>query len=238
MPGHVDLHLHSHLSFAFAAATVCHCKLEGLSGPPLQRATRWSAIHPGQPPYFFPVEGHGCIRMNSRRTAVDLWIRLNACWGSRLTAMMQHAIKFVRAFMGRLYIGGDYLVAFLELRGWNTGYIRWSVFIETSRHLTSPGLGIVGSSTGGFSRFNISTLPFGNDIFDLRGLGFFLDFVAMGRFYFLAGAGAIGTTGATTCGPGFGSVGFGSVAAFKSACAFSSLRRRPVRTSSMSSGTR
>src|SRR5262245_88253 len=50
----------SHLSFAFAAAVVCHCMLEGESGPPQASGLIWSTTYPGHAPLVFPVEGQGC----------------------------------------------------------------------------------------------------------------------------------------------------------------------------------
>ncbi len=55
---------HSTLSFAFAAWTVCHCMFDGSSRPPCLSAWTWSTTYPGHAPCVFPVEGHGCERMN------------------------------------------------------------------------------------------------------------------------------------------------------------------------------
>jgi len=40
---------YSHLSLAFASATVCHCIFEGLSGPPRLSGMMWSTTYPGRP---------------------------------------------------------------------------------------------------------------------------------------------------------------------------------------------
>ena len=71
---------YSILSFAFAAAVVCHCMLPGSSAPPRFSGRMWSTTYPGQAPERFPVEGQGWDRRNAVRAA---GLRLIRPWLSR-----------------------------------------------------------------------------------------------------------------------------------------------------------
>ena len=55
-----DRHCASVLSFALAAANVCHCMLLGASVPPHSSGFTWSMTYPGHRPTLLPVAGHGC----------------------------------------------------------------------------------------------------------------------------------------------------------------------------------
>jgi hypothetical protein len=70
---------YSHLSFAFASVTVCHCMFDASSAPPRFSGLMWSITHPGHAPLERPVDGHGCDFLKSRlaralRRLVRWWL--------------------------------------------------------------------------------------------------------------------------------------------------------------------
>lgn len=70
-------------SFSLAASTVCHCMLDGASGPPAQRGVMWSTTQPGHAPRDFPVAGQGCDRLNSSTAARE------RCWSAALATLQK-----------------------------------------------------------------------------------------------------------------------------------------------------
>src|SRR5208282_2171722 len=75
-PGH--RHCASVLSFAFAAADVCHCMLLGASVPPHSSGFTWSMMYPGHRPAVLPVAGHGCCFLKLLIAALERrWNRLS-----------------------------------------------------------------------------------------------------------------------------------------------------------------
>ena len=71
---------HSHVSFCFAASTVCHCMFDGASAPPRFSGTTWSITYPGHAPERWPVDGHGWALLKESFAAS---LRLNRPCSSR-----------------------------------------------------------------------------------------------------------------------------------------------------------